>query len=285
MTKAALQKFLFIIMIAVGACLVAWPFVSDYYHARQTQALLDAYDAVVDQMTPAQRDDELARARAYNDSLSGAVVEDPFVAGSGIAYPTGYDNVLNTDGNGLMGHLEIPALSLSLPIYHGADDAVLEKGVGHIATTALPVGGAGTHCVLAAHRGLPGKELFTNVDKLVAGDVFLLRVLGETFAYRIDQISVVEPEALVDILPEPGADLCTLVTCTPLNINSHRLVIRGVRTEYIEGAPLPASPNNGARRALSAYEKQLLLALCIGVAAIAAALLVTRAALRRRQHP
>ncbi|MDR1816176.1 MAG: class C sortase [Clostridiales Family XIII bacterium] len=279
------SRVLFIAIIAVGALLVSWPFISNWQFTKQADELLAAYDSRVQAMPEQQRSDELERARAYNDNLSGLVVEDPFVAGSGIAYPTGYDNVLNTDGNGLMGHLEIPALSLSLPIYHGADDAVLEKGVGHIATTALPVGGAGTHCVLAAHRGLPGKELFTNVDKLVAGDVFLLRVLGETFAYRIDQISVVEPEALVDILPEPGADLCTLVTCTPLNINSHRLVIRGVRTEYIEGAPLPASPNNGARRALSAYEKQLLLALCIGVAAIAAALLVTRAALRRRQHP
>lgn len=279
------SRVLFIAIIAVGALLVSWPFISNWQFTKQADELLAAYDSRVQAMPEQQRSDELERARAYNDNLSGLVVEDPFVAGSGIAYPTGYDNVLNTDGNGLMGHLEIPALSLSLPIYHGADDAVLEKGVGHIATTALPVGGAGTHCVLAAHRGLPGKELFTNVDKLVAGDVFLLRVLGETFAYRIDQISVVEPEALVDILPEPGADLCTLVTCTPLNINSHRLVIRGVRTEYIEGAPLPASPNNGARRALSAYEKQLLLALCIGAAAIAAALLVTRAALRRRQHP
>jgi sortase A len=265
------RKLPLIAMIAVGVALVCWPFVSGFFFAKQTESLLAAYDAGVQAMPPEKRTDELERAYAYNASLSGLDVADPFVAGSGIAYPTGYDLVLDTDGSGLMGRLEIPALDLSLPIYHGADDVVLEKGVGHISTTALPVGGEGTLCVLAAHRGLPGKELFTNADKLLAGDVFLLRVLGETFAYRVDSIAVVEPEALLELRPVVGEDRCTLVTCTPLNINSHRLVISGIRTVWDEGAGTGGVATAGARRGLSAYEKQLLAVVAVGAAAIGAA--------------
>jgi len=271
------RRLIFIALIVAGLALIAYPFAADWYNQRVHNELAAAYDAQVATLPANLRADELERAHAYNASISGSVLEDPFVAGSGIAYPNNYGSVLNLDNNGLMGYLEIPLLGQKLPIYHGAEEAVLQKGVGHISTTALPVGGEGTHCVLVAHRGLPGNELFTNVDKLVLGDVFYLRVLGETAAYRIDSIQVVEPSALVELSPVPGEDYCTLVTCTPLNINSHRLLIRGVRTEYIPDAPAAAGAHG-----LSAYEKQLLIALGAGTLAIITAVTLTALIRRRR---
>jgi sortase A len=239
---------------------------------RAADELISAYEKQVQQTSAVNLADELERARAYNAALTGEEVRDPFVAGSGIAYPNNYESVLNLDANGVMGYLEIPALDLAVPIYHGTSDAVLDKGVGHIPESALPVGGEGTRCVLAAHRGRMGRELFTNVDKLKKGDIFLLHVLGETYAYKIVKIEIVEPEQLVDIRPEEGRDLCTLMTCTPLNINSHRLLLHGERTEYTPDllAGVPAS------HGLSAYEKQLIAAGLIGAAVIGGVVWIRR---------
>ncbi|MDR1801182.1 MAG: class C sortase [Lachnospiraceae bacterium] len=246
------------IIIIIGVLIASYPFVASFLSNRVQRSLIEAYESNVNELPPAIIEDELARARAYNDALSGlSAVEDPFVAGSGIAYPTDYETILNVNGDGIMGSLEIPALALSIPIYHGASDEVLEKGVGHIPETALPVGGIGTGCILAAHRGRPGKELFTNVDKLIIGDIFVIHVLGETIAYEIEDIFVVEPEELSQLYPIPGKDICTLMTCTPLNINSHRLLIRGVRTELDNYLKATAE---GERRGLSDFEKQMLAA-------------------------
>ena len=130
-----------------------------------------------------------------------------------------------------MGYIEIPNLHLSLPIYHGTGDAVLQIAVGHLEWSSLPVGGEGTHCVLSGHRGLPSAKLFTNLDQLTAGDIFVIRVLDEVLTYEVDQILIVEPEDLSALTVEPGQDLCTLVTCTPYGINTHRLLVRGHRIE------------------------------------------------------
>ena len=142
-----------------------------------------------------------------------------------------YSDLLNIDGTGIMGYLEIPAIKLSLPIYHGTEDSVLQIAVGHIEWSSLPTGGAGTHCVLSGHRGLPSAKLFTNLDQLVAGDTFVIRVLDEVMTYEVDQILIVEPEDVSALTIEDGKDLCTLVTCTPYGVNSHRLLVRGHRVE------------------------------------------------------
>lgn len=147
-----------------------------------------------------------------------------------------YDSLLDVSGTGIMGYIEIPSIGVSLPIYHGTSDAVLQIAVGHIDWTSLPVGGAGTHCVLSGHRGLPSAKLFTNLDQVVEGDTFSIRVLDEVLTYEVDRILIVEPEDVSALEIEPGKDLCTLVTCTPYGINSHRLLVRGHRIENPEQA-------------------------------------------------
>ena len=147
-----------------------------------------------------------------------------------------YQSLLNMDGTGIMGYIEIPNIKLSLPIYHGTEESVLQIAVGHLDWSALPVGGEGTHCVLSGHRGLPSAKLFTNLDQLREGDTFTLRVLDEVLCYEVDQIRIVEPQDTSALLPEPGQDLCTLVTCTPYGVNTHRLLVRGHRIETPDSA-------------------------------------------------
>ena len=139
--------------------------------------------------------------------------------------------MLDISDNGIMGYIEIPSIKCSLPIYHGVDEAVLQIAVGHIEWTSLPVGGESTHCVLSGHRGLPSAKLFTNLDQLVVGDIFIMRVLDETLTYEVDQIRIVEPQDVEALKIVPGEDLCTLVTCTPYGVNTHRLLVRGHRVE------------------------------------------------------
>lgn len=142
-----------------------------------------------------------------------------------------YQSLLNITGSGIMGYIEIPSIRVSLPIYHGVEDTVLQIAVGHIEGSSLPVGGADSHCVVSGHRGLPSAKLFTNLDQLAEGDVFLLRVLDEVLTYQVDQIHIVEPDDVSLLEIEQGKDLCTLVTCTPYGVNSHRLLVRGHRIE------------------------------------------------------
>lgn len=147
-----------------------------------------------------------------------------------------YDTLLDISGTGVMGYIEIPTINISLPVYHGTEDAVLQIAVGHLEWSSLPVGGEDTHCVLSGHRGLPSAKLFTNLDKLVVGDKFVMRVLDEVLTYEVDQILIVEPTDVSTLIIEAGKDLCTLVTCTPYGFNSHRLRVRGHRIENQEEA-------------------------------------------------
>lgn len=147
-----------------------------------------------------------------------------------------YESLLNVSENGIIGYIEIPVINCSLPIYHGTDETVLQIAVGHIEGSSLPVGGLGTHCVLSGHRGLPSAKLFTNLDKLSEKDTFYIRVLNETLTYEVDQIRIVEPHEVEALEIEPGKDYCTLVTCTPYGINTHRLLVRGHRINNPAGA-------------------------------------------------
>lgn len=148
--------------------------------------------------------------------------------------PDNYQDVLNVDGDGVMGYIEIPKIDVSLPIYHGTSEEALEKGAGHLDVTALPIGGEGNHSVISAHRGLPSAELFTRLDEMEKGDEFYIHVLDKTLAYEVDQIEVILPEELALLQPEDGKDLVTLLTCTPYAVNTHRLLVRGTRIPYVE---------------------------------------------------
>ena len=201
------------------------PPVRESWHSRPAAQAVAAYDQEVRQLDQGRYDALLDAAREYNRTLldrsSGYYLTDDQKAR--------YDSLLNVDGGGIMGYIEIPTIKLSLPIYHGTEEDVLQIAVGHLDWSSLPVGGESTHCVLSGHRGLPSAKLFTNLDQLVEGDAFVIRTLDEVLTYEVDQILIVEPDDVSTLSIEEGKDLCTLVTCTPYGVNSHRLLVRGHR--------------------------------------------------------
>ena len=222
---------LFLILFA-GLSLLLYPTVSDYWNSLHQSRAIASYSeevANIDEERYAHLWDE---AKEYNKALlsrSNTYLLDDEQRAI-------YDSILDISGLGIMGYIEIPSISCSLPIYHGTDESVLQIAIGHLDWTSLPVGGESSHCVLSGHRGLPSAKLFTNLDKLVVGDVFMLRVLDEILTYEVDQILIVEPHVTENLLVEEGMDYCTLVTCTPYGVNSHRLLVRGHRIETTEEA-------------------------------------------------
>lgn len=225
------STWVLLIVLLIGLSLLLYPTLSNFWNSfHQTRAIAGYTEAV------AGMDEEfygqcLEEARAYNADLVG---------NAGRFLPTQeehtrYESLLDVAGNGIMGYVEIPAIDVELPVYHGVEDTILQVAIGHIEGSSLPVGGPDTHCVVSGHRGLPSAKLFTDLDQLEAGDLFLLHVLDETLAYEVDQIHIVEPEDTSLLEIEEGQDLCTLVTCTPYGINSHRLLVRGHRVETPDG--------------------------------------------------
>ena len=195
----------------------------------QSRAIASYVDQV-NSLDDAQYETMLEQARAYNETLVGK--EDRYILDE--AETAEYNSLLDVTGTGIMGYVVIPKINVRLPIYHGTDPSVLEIAIGHIAGSSLPVGGESTHCVLSGHRGLPSAKLFTDIDQLKEGDQFMLEVLGDTLTYEVDQIKVVLPDELEDIEIEEGQDMCTLVTCTPYGVNTHRLLVRGHRVDTVE---------------------------------------------------
>ena len=217
-----------------GAAVFCYPAISNYLNQKNQTRVVQHYEQTVTAQDDALLAEEWAKAEEYNENLAGDPVHDPFVPGSGDALPDNYLDVLNIDG--VMGRITIPKIGVDLPIYHGTDAETLEKGVGHIESTSLPIGGEYRHAVLTGHRGLPSAELFTRLDELEPGDQFYLHVLDATLAYQVDQILTVEPQELETLVAEPGQDYVTLVTCTPYGINTHRMLVRGTRIPYVPEA-------------------------------------------------
>lgn len=202
---------LLVLLLAAGLSLLLYPSVSDYWNSLHASRAVTGYAQDVQSLTDDAYDAMLQAARDYNQSL--AVRETSYFLSE--RQQAEYDSLLDVGGTGIMGYIEIPAINVSLPIYHGTDDNVLQIAAGHISWTSLPVGGESSHCVLSGHRGLPSAKLFTNLDQLVEGDTFTIRVLDEVLTYEVDQILIVEPEDVSALEIIPGRDLCTLVTCTP----------------------------------------------------------------------
>ena len=222
-----------LLMILLGVFVFLYPVVSTYEAQKNQIEVVEAYESQIVQVEDGETEKMFREARQYNQALAGDPVQDPFILGSGYVLPDNYEQLLNPNGDGIMGYLEIPKLGVRLPIGHGSGKEVLEKNVGHIEATALPVGGAGNHAVLTGHRGLPSAELLTRLDEMEIGDLFYLRILDQVLAYRVDQITTVLPHELENLRPEQGKDLVTVLTCTPYGVNTHRLLVRGERTEYI----------------------------------------------------
>ena len=225
-----LITILLVLIFLLGLSLLLYPAVSDYWNSKHQTRAIAVYSEEVSGLDEDQYQALWEAAAAYNASLlerdnAYLLTEEQKAA---------YEQLLNVSGLGIMGYIEIPSIDCSLPIYHGTEESVLQIAIGHLEWTSLPVGGESTHCVLSGHRGLPSAKLFTNLDKLQEGDVFLLRVLDEVLTYEVDQILIVEPQETGALRIVEGEDYCTLVTCTPYGINTHRLLVRGHR---IENAP------------------------------------------------
>ena len=225
-----LPNILLLLVFMTGLSLLLYPTVSDYWNSFHQSKAIARYTELVANLDNTQYEELWKQAEDYNAALP---------AQASRFHPTEeqheeYEQLLNVGGSGIMAYLEIPAIDCSLSVYHGTDEAVLQVGVGHIEGSSLPVGGKGTHCVLSGHRGLPSARLLTNLDKVVVGDVFMLQTLGQCLTYQVDQIRIVEPTEIAALDLEEGEDYCTLVTCTPYGINSHRLLVRGRRIENLE---------------------------------------------------
>ena len=215
------------LLLFIGVCFMGYPTLANLLSNMQHGEVIQNYQISVEQMNDNVMAMEKEKALAYNQGLNGLVAHDPFVEGSGYTLPENYMDCLNVDG--IMGTLVIEKIDVNLPIYHGTRDEVLRKGVGHIKETALPIGGEGTHAVLTSHSGLNDTKLFTELNQLVEGDTFEIHVLDEILTYQVDQIKVVEPNQTEELKSVPGQDYVTLLTCTPIGINSHRLLVRGER--------------------------------------------------------
>lgn len=226
-----------ILILLAGIGLLAYPAVSNLYYEKQQENLTDYYDSKVTEEIPEEdRTAEFQECWNYNEGLrkGGVLLTDPFDETQLDPTSMPYAGLLNVDGDGGMGYITIPAIHVKLMIYHGTTEESLQKGVGHLQGSSLPVGGKGSHCVLSAHTGLNNKELFTDLDQLKEGDQFYLHILGEILAYQVDQIKVVLPDETDDLKINAEKDYVTLITCTPYGINTHRLLVRGVRVPYVE---------------------------------------------------
>ena len=227
--KRIIIKALPFAALFIGIFLLLYPTVSEHINAMHQSKAIQAYNEISDSMSDEQRDSIFKAAEDYNRRLRSA--ENPILEPELVA---GYDNALNISGTGIMGYLTIEKIKVELPIYHTVGDDVLQVAAGHLPGTSLPIGGEGTHSVISGHRGLPSARLFTDLDKMEEGDIFRITVMSDVLTYQVDQVKVVQPYEIDDLKIESGKDYCTLFTCTPYGINSHRLLVRGVRVETKE---------------------------------------------------
>ena len=264
-----------VLCVLAGVGILVYPFVSNMLHDRKQDEIITEYDEQMENLAEDEKTQMLESARQYNEDLIGNVVlSDPFDPAALEKISEDYDDLLNYNGDGIMGYVEIPRLDVYEAVYHGTSDAVLAKGIGHLANTSLPVGGDGTHSVLSGHTGLPEAELFSNLEQMEEGDVFYIHVLGETLAYQTDQIKVVEPSDTGDLHIDIEHDYVTLVTCTPYGINSHRLLVRGTRIPYDASARAAGEAQEQEGMSSETWKEVYGKALLIGCFAAAAVLLL-----------
>lgn len=230
MKRKHISTIFIILIFLVGLGFISYPTVSNLWNQAHQSRAIATYSKQVEKLDDSENKKMLKAARKYNKSLLKK--SDHWKLSK--KDKKKYESLLDVSGTGIMGYIEVPKIDCSLPIYHGTDEGALQIAIGHLEGSSLPVGGKSTHCVLSGHRGLPSARLFTDLDQLEEGDIFILNILGRKLAYEVDQIRVVLPEEMSDLEIEEGKDLCTLVTCTPYGINTHRLLVRGHRTEYVE---------------------------------------------------
>lgn len=284
MKKKTITLLAAILAFVIALGLTLYPMIAAKYNAAHQSAIHSEYVDYVAQQDNSQLEEALAMAKEYNEALKPGVVES-FSQDLLLWASEDYADQLNIMGNGIMGYVEIPAIRVRLPIFHGTSDGTLAKGVGHLLGSSLPVGGVGTHAVLTGHSGMANQKMFSDLPNLKIGDVFFIEVLGEKLAYEVQETNVVLPydTSLLEIDPE--ADLCTLVTCTPYGVNTHRLLVQGKRIDYAEPAEEETVPQE-TEPVASTWEQQYLLGLGIGLDVVIAigAIAIVVWFVRRKWH-
>lgn len=223
--RSKVVTIILVFLMIAGLSLLLYPTVADHWNSMHSSRAIATYSSSVAKMDPEALQRAWQNAVDFNKKLHTGInsLNDNQIEQ--------YNNLLNVDGSGIMGYIDIPAIKVSLPIYHGTSEAVLQSALGHIEWSSLPVGGAGSHCVISGHRGQPSAKLFTDLDRIREGDTFMLNILDTTLTYEVDQIRIVLPHEMDELQIYPGKDYCTLVTCTPYGINTHRMLVRGHRVE------------------------------------------------------
>ena len=269
-----MKKKIIILCVAVFAFLIAlgitlYPMISTWYNERHQAEVHIHYQEKVEQVDNTKLIEAKELAVAYNQTiLPGAQDEDSFSKEALLSASENYGSLLNLAGDGIMGYVEVPTIGVTLPIFHGTNNSTLERGVGHLLGSSLPVGGESTHSVLTAHSGMASQKMFSDLDRLKKGDIFFLDVLGEKLAYQVDQIKTVLPYDTTFLQTEIGNDLCTLVTCTPFGINTHRLLVRGTRIPYEEAEVIVEEKLETEEPVKSTWEQQYLQGILIGIGAV-----------------
>ena len=277
--KKKIPGILFGILFLIGFGILIYPTAADQWNTYRQSRLISSYEAAVEKMEPEDFSLQWEKARAFNDSFSiNNIYGDIFGSEEQELTDTAYWQVLNVGGDGVMGYLSIPKIHVRLSIYHGVEEEVLQTGVGHLNGTKLPIGGEGTHSVLAAHRGLPSARLFTDIDQLEKGDLFYIHMLDQVLAYQVDQILDMVDKDDTAVLEEAlqiqeGKDLVTLFTCTPYGVNSHRLLVRGTRVPYTGQEDIAATP---AETMLEAVQNYYMLYLILGISVTLLGILLLR---------
>lgn len=277
--RRTLANIVIALIFLAGLGILLYPSVSDYLNERNSSRAIASYEQFAQAMEPEDYSRELEDAAAYNAELTQYGSLGAAAMAEGKREDNPYESLLNVDGNGIMAVIRIPSIDVTLPVYHGTSEGVLQVAVGHYLGSSLPIGGESTHAILTGHRGLPSARLFTDLDRLEEGDVFYIKVLGDILEYEIDQIQTVLPYELDELGITPGEDYVTLVTCTPYGVNSHRLLVRGTRVEYDgnyeEEVPMKPAPENSdlppEERGNGLSERQWIL---IAATAFAAAILL-----------
>ena len=251
------------LVLALGIAL--YPMISAIYNEQHQSKIHTEFLQQVEDTDDSKLQDALQHARAYNAALNGILADENFSETALMGASEDYDAQLNVTGRGIMGYVSVPKINVTLPIYHGTDSGTLERGIGHLLGTSLPVGGDSTHSVLTAHSGMASQRMFSDLPQLKEGDVFYLEVLNETLAYQVDQIKTVLPHDTTYLGIEAEQDLCTLVTCTPFGVNSHRLLVRGHRIPYEEAEVIVQQQEQANVKTSSTWQNEYIKGIAIGL--------------------
>ena len=264
-----------VFLLALG--LMLYPLISSKVNAKYASEIQTSYEAVIEKADNSALLDAKEKAIAYNESITpGASVDDAYSQDALLTATRDYDSLLNIAGDGIMGYVKIPKIGVQLPIYHGTDNDSLERGIGHLLGSSLPVGGDSTHTILTAHSGMASQKMFSDLPQLTIGDVFYLRILGETLAYQVDQINTVLPHDTTFLGIEQGEDLATLVTCTPFGVNTHRLLVRGERIPYEEAETIVETTEEEVTESTwdQHYLKGILIGICVVIILVILAIIM-----------